>query len=289
MFDTEIEEIDHIYYNDNKQRQVYTISFKDREKRVWGSSADGVRLFNPITRQFECLNYPKVSEELYYNARNIIEDKANHCIYLGVDEGEGLYQLDLKKRQWQIIHPKGDLLDNDPAFKVMDILEMDKDYFLVLGTNDLLLFNKNTQVFKPLNINWQIEGPYFRRMVKDQQGNIWIGSRRHGLFQVNWADKTVINFKEELEVDGSTTRFHWIEGLMVDSEGDLWIRTGSGFSIYDQSKKQFLHFPYEDGKKKNSFLDVNNFVEDTYGNVWITGAEEGLGRASLFQKEKRDN
>lgn len=285
-FNTQKEQIDQVFYNDSENLKIYNATIKDQQNRIWGGSSIGVQLFNPITCQLDFKYYPLAAKELYAGARRLIEDTADQKLYLSVDQGEGIYCLDQRTNKWSVIRPDYSYFEKAAGFRAMDMIRWDENRFLVLEMSQLYTFTKNDLRLRPFPLGVKIDAPFFRRMVKDRSGQLWIGSRRHGLFRIDIEKQTVVNYKEELEADGSTTRFHWIEHLMVDSEGDIWIRTGSGFSIYDFDQGQFIHLPNEEINTPNSFFQVNNFVEDQLGNVWVSGSEEGIGRVLMKEKEK---
>ena len=129
-------------------------------------------------------------------------------------------------------------------------------------------------------------------MVKDQKGNIWIGtaiglnrivntSRGNSQFLI----RRGIN-KEDGSVVLANAR---VLSLLSDSKGVLWVGTTQG--LYKviagedgrYSVNLFLHQP----ASKNSISDntVRAFYEDDEGNIWI-GTNNGLNMISFSERNK---
>ena len=105
---------------------------------------------------------------------------------------------------------------------------------------------------------------YVYGVAEDDEGVIWVGTERDGLFWIDGADTTQITKRNGLSSN-------YIYRLVKAQDGTIWIATdGNGVSIFKD--KQFLFYD------TNSVLGANSvygMLNASNGTVWM-GTENGL-------------
>ena len=102
---------------------------------------------------------------------------------------------------------------------------------------------------------------------QDRQGTVWMGAggSDNGLWSFDGSQ-----IRHLTEADGLPD--HWVNCLLEDRAGDLWIGTAAGLSRYDRAT--FTTFTVADGLADNV---VEALLEDRAGDLWI-GTAAGLSR-----------
>ncbi|MCB0557793.1 MAG: histidine kinase [Lewinellaceae bacterium] len=278
-----------IYYNQREEEITYGVSRIDGQGRMWAPTEWGFFLFNPLRNQGELREFPVPDDELYYITNGVEESKDGRFLYLAVIQGEGLYILDRHTGQWSIVRAAPSFYDSQGGFPAQKIHRLKNGRILLVGTNEFFYFLEEERRLEHIPLPFPDKAPFFRSLVEGEEGVVWAGSRRRGLFRVNLAEGTVRHFERELQEAGDANRSTWIENLFRDSQGNIWIRTASGFSVFLSAEDEIINFPTAgaDGSKQSqSFANVGGFAEDNHGRLWVAGGTEGLGVVNLDRPEK---
>ncbi|NND73098.1 MAG: response regulator [Rhodothermales bacterium] len=107
---------------------------------------------------------------------------------------------------------------------------------------------------------------------ENREGNIWIGSYKSGLFLMN-GDKVLLHLDE---VDGLTSNA--ITALHEDTDGVLWIGTGSG-GLHRYKEGKLTAITTTDGLYNDTVLEI---LEDFQGNLWMS-SNRGIFSVSKSQ------
>ena len=121
--------------------------------------------------------------------------------------------------------------------------------------------------------------------LEDNNGNIWIGIDKNGLYKYIPQKDTLINFKndpKEITSLGSNS----ILKIIQDSQGSIWIGTdGGGLNLYDYQNNSFERLQ-QINNNLNSI--INNTVQSIYadkkGFLWLT-TPAGLDRLDPLRNE----
>ena len=62
----------------------------------------------------------------------------------------------------------------------------------------------------------------------------------------------------------------YIQDLLEDKKGDLWIATTSGLDKFDRESNSFIHFD-----RGNRHYNINEIFQDSKGRMWL-GTNQGL-------------
>lgn len=287
VFNLETFKAEKVYYNKREEGMAYGVAHIDEQGKMWGVTEWGFYLFNPLRNQVSFRGFPVPDDELHYLTNGVAESEDGRFLYLAVIQGEGLYILDRHTGQWSIVRAPGQFYDSQGGFPAQKILRLRNGKVLLVGSNNLYYFHEKERRLEHIALPFPEKAPFFRSVAEGQDGEVWVGSRRRGLFRVNLDRRTVRHYERELQ-EGDANRSTWIEQLFQDSHGNTWIRTASGFSVHLGGEGKIVNFPAitADGRRGQSFSDVWGFAEDRQGRLWVAGGTEGLGVVSLDTPEQ---
>ncbi len=248
-------------------RQVTSKVYIDPNGTWWLGTDAGLVCFDPVSRTFEplpavCLEYPGLSQSRI----NFIQEIGQLKLLIGT-ENQGLFQYDIISQTLQ---------NNSPwrlnDFQSSELLSCyaDRNHNVWIGSYDkgFTVWNKSLEYF---NAEYQltkiVKDKFVTRIVEDRFGNLWLGTRYHGLYHYTPSGKvTVINadnsdlFRENKP----------IESLFIDSEDRIWIGLpnqliGGFFSANGQINLC----------ERKEIEQVRQMKEDSSGYLWI-GSWNGL-------------
>ncbi len=117
------------------------------------------------------------------------------------------------------------------------------------GVLKLKIVDGNLRVLKefghePENVH-SLKTNYAWPLVKDPQGNLWVGTIGGGLHRISAREEIIERYDGRIpEMD--------VESLVMDESGNLWIG-GAGLYQFNPQKNQLLHYDVTDGLQSNSF------------------------------------
>ena len=145
------------------------------------------------------------------------------------------------------------------------LVSMDKRTasFTYYDYTDQTLSNDNTARNKIISI------------AKDKKGKMWIGTNGAGIYIFDPQTKKYIGHYSQNGKPGFNIPNDWINFILCDSKGIMWVGSYNGVFIIDPEKSDIQHLTVD----KNILPgDVVYFItEDSRGRIWI-GTTEGLAR-----------
>ncbi len=161
----------------------------------------------------------------------------------------------------------------------------DENLLLVGGEGGIELVDNDKKKITPIanDPKWVNNISEVRCLMKDQQGFIWLGTRR-GLFQFHESklidglkDIDIKKFQSNVEFAGSLPS-NFIETICEDINGNIWIGTfGHGLSLLiknDSEEEKFINFNEKDGLSNNVIYRI---LPDESGNIWMS-TDNGLSK-----------
>lgn len=180
--------------------------------------------------------------------------------------------------------PENAIMSND--FKDLS-LDAEGNFFIATPKG-LDIYNHEKGVFDHHAINFkEIFNLYTERQFvvqeayRDRKGIYWLGTREYGLISYDTKDQRfhIYNNVDQQKILAS----NFIYSLHEDSNGNLWIGTDKGLSLFIRSKEEMYSFV---SNVKNRLYDnlILDVFEDNAKNIWIA-TPEGLNRLkkSRFQ------
>ena len=85
----------------------------------------------------------------------------------------------------------------------------------------------------------------------DSQGGVWVATRK-GIGYIKDTSKP-----EEFELYGYSHGLEdtFVRSIQEDLQGNIWISTNNGISLWNKQKQQFENYDYRDG------IPMGNFIE----------------------------
>jgi diguanylate cyclase (GGDEF)-like protein len=202
-------------------------------------------------------------------------------MYLGTHDG--LYTYDREQEELM----KVDLELPSPYIMVM------KEYdpgILTMGLWDGGVVEYNTVSKKAIYKSYENNNVY--TLLKQEDGNLWVGTWGGGLFVEN-ENEHVTHYKHDSK--NSKLSHDVVYSLYEDENGVIWIGTnGGGINKVDPRKRDFVILKHlEDDPKSLSPGKINKVYEDANGLLWIGVYNNGINRynskTNELVKYKEDN
>lgn len=286
---------------------IITDFYADSDKRVWiADYPDGITLYSRDYRSYDRIRMGGDLGFRMNNKVNAIMTDHDNDLWFATDNGIGLFSVSTGK--WHIFSDTAKNLSEKNIFNTL--CEISPGIVWAGGYGpDLLLIDKKDFSGKFFNLPEYGSGKiypdrYVRHMIKDRQGNIWLGGYHNvvchnpqtGLNRYYRGVKSVTCLLERDDqtiwvgtklglflLDKHSGRYRklkllpescHINTLNADNEGNLYIGTnGSGLLVYNDRHKRMHHYC-----TSNSPLISDNIFTVLFsvnGNV-IMSTEEGI-------------
>ncbi len=196
----------------------------------------------------------------------------NDMIYVAGYASSGIYRINRENYDVKVIKIAQFEIRNF-GYVIMDMVKMADNKLLISSDKKLLFLDTKTKRITSSSLQLDHPNPSIQDIEKDENNNYWIGTRKAGLFKINFVKDTIISFKKELN-EFKNDNYVWINKLYIASDNKLWITKGS-FTVLDLNK-EIIHnlnlntdIPY--------YQDVHEIYEDKQARVWMAGGRWGLG------------
>lgn len=245
---------------------------QDREGFIWIATRKGLIRYDGhemVVFQENPLDTNSLSDN---RVTVLAEDGAGH-LWIGTDY-DGLLRFDKQTEKFtHYLHDPADpaSLSNN---LIKDLL-VDSENRLWIGTvGGLNLFDREKQAFirfQDLQTAGSDPGStYVECLAEDQQGMIWVGSWKDGLFRVNPRDNSVRQFSFE-ENPGYGIKSNSIIRIDTAIDGQVWFSTrDAGINRIDPLTFQISSFSpgLMDNRDVNA-SNIRDFVFDKAGGMWL--------------------
>ena len=189
----------------------------------------------------------------------------NSGIYLSTPDGKGGFSFQR-------------MLNRPEIRNEVNILRQLKDGTICAGFGrGFILFNPDELIADTTKYtyysaeNSAMASEEIRDILEDEDGNLWVATVGAGLFKA-WGDKKDLQFKQYTTKNGLPSDLTC--SLEMDQNGNLWIGTEYGISIYNKKSEQFSNiFPCTDhlgnliSEKASVLLDDGRLMFGTMNGV----------------------
>lgn len=254
-------------------RKTVLCSMKDKDGNIWFGYKNGMLVFYS----------PQKKEVQKYNVTdtpiNVLFTDSKKNFWIGTENGLFLYDCDKKKKK--------EVKLKQTVNCVFDIAEDNEGNLWIATSLGLLKLNyaNNKQHIQHFPTNKHTYTAQTVLAAKD--GTVYVGYQ-NGLGIVAHGETAVKQVFTTMDGLGS----NWINCLLEDKQGYIWIGTNSGFSCYDKSINQFYNY-YASGSSRSVALwgdmlcwggnkhllffspqqAINTFKANTKNPIIITGIE----------------
>lgn len=250
--------------------KVHSI-LQDRNKNLWlGIFQKGI-VFLPAHRE----RFEYIGHKLLHNnpigtgcIMSIFKDADNH-LWIGADN-EGVFELNSNHKQVKHYRP-GDA--PGCVSNTITSIFQDSDGNLWLGAyaKGLSILNKKTG---ECNYIPQLLHEKIMNIIEDDHRNLYIATLGSGLYTYNLDTKKLRQYNvpraEKASQQPNKLSNNWVNILLCDHEGLIWIGGYQGISCYDPQRDSF--------SKSNQTIPGSvgySLLEDKEGNIWA-GMSSGL-------------
>ncbi len=220
-----------------------------------------------------------------YPVSSLLEDE-DGTLWIGT-AGSGLDSLDRETGVWR--HYRHDPADPlSPAKDTVLAIHKDAAGTLWIGTGwGFYRFDRQTGSFDQLPHNppdpGDVKTETINSIYEDQVGILWLGTRGRGLSEFDPATGTFSYHQHGWDPDtGLPEQYplssNFVQDIVEDGPGTLWIGTQEGLNIYDRETGQWSVFQHDPSDPHSlSHNQVTSLYKDRSGTLWI-GTNAGLNR-----------
>lgn len=236
--------------------------YPDNGRILCGTNLGTIYSFDPQSKKFTLFYDIKDQRSIYYLSRN----KNGELIIGGVSQsGFCLLSEDGKLRKRFPVTGREDVIFSD----VRCALEVEKGVYLIGTRNDgIFYYDHNQHTLKNYKNDKQKDDPYqlpenyVTDIIKDSQGEVWIGTFGGGIsrFNLNTGEFRTYNAQHSM-LNNNVCK------IIEDDSGNLWISTNTGISEFDPKTGKFNNYTHSNGIRVNEFtphagikLSNNNIV-----------------------------
>ena len=251
--------------------------FEDSQGRLWIAGRDLMSQYCYETDRFFRYQLP-VNENgsTTRRLRGITEDSEGTLWASG--GSNGLYYFDAEQDRFKQYHP---LKTHD--INTILVSEDDKVWAVTDGHGlhkiDPETGNITTWRHDPDDPE-SLSSDNLNHIVRDRQGNIWIGTRDKGVNRMILNDDGTLSFDKYFNQPGKPDVLsnNYIYNMYVDREGTLWLANDNGgLHRYDREHDVFHHYTSDpDNPYSLSHKSISSIYQDSNGRIWVGTAMAGL-------------
>lgn len=235
--------------------------FEDKDQNMWLACFYAGALMIPNeTKQFDFWSFTKNRNKIGGTVTSICKDYQGF-VWCSVDN-EGVFKFN---RQGKIV------TDFSHLKSVLTIYEDSKKTFWI-STNDKGVGKLNT-ASGIVNYLPAFNGKRIKYFAEDDLDNLYLSEIGKGLYRMNLSNGSMTHFEMSNDNDEKNVlKNNWINTLLKDKDGLLWIGHYKGVDCYDTKNNRFKELKFWDVISKNiciSLLEIRN------GNIAI-GTNNGL-------------
>ncbi len=204
---------------------------------------------------------------------------------------KGIFCYDEQKNHFHNFHHDNSKNKSLP-FDLTTCLYIDRNDNLWIGTDGggvarLDLKQPKFNLFPLTDSDYPMLNDYFTKcFYEDEKGRIWFGSQTNGLSIYNPDTYELKNFRNKPGNDKSIPG-NIVGNLLRDKEGNMWIGSSGGISLFNEKEKSFVTIPIENLPQLYPLINnfVNKLIQADNGNI-LAATTLGIIRIS---KEKNGN
>lgn len=235
----------------------------DERGNIWiGTEDGGLNRLNPKTGDFD--RFKPTGEKTsiaHTNIHGLLA--AGNELWIGTFE-QGLDVMDLNTAKI-VRHYRAGSGPNQLKSNFIESLLRTSSGEILVGTSfGLYRYNRPGDDFTLLN---EVPGNlHYSSLLEDNQGTVWAGTLRDGLYFYNPETKATGYYKYE-ESNRKSLSSNAINSVYKDSRGILWVSTENGLNELNNKDKNFTRYNTKNGFLSNVFYKV---LEDEKKDLWIS-------------------
>ncbi|RQO65318.1 hypothetical protein DBR43_31235 [Pedobacter sp. KBW06] len=253
--------------------EVKSLAAKDDQ--IWVGTNKGLYTFDYKSGKLSAFKKNGAHNSLESNDISKLYFDAKGTLWILTEDGFDSYDPVNKTFSHHDHHSALGSLFNEDVFR--DILEVEPGIYYLATDAGLKVYNSHNHTFKHYYSNkkdkYALSNNHLYSLLKDQKGDIWIGTYGGGLNRFNPRTERFEVFRSEERSNGGISS-NIIRALFQDSRQNIWVATPDGLNRFEARDQKFVVYSKKDGFASNVFRDI---AEDRNGNLWVA-TESGLSR-----------
>lgn len=243
---------------------IYCIE-SDISGNIWVGSDAGLTIISNDHGKFRFENI-NANNGLPDNIIRKLKRGPGNSMGIGMEE-KGFCLYDINKQKFSF----AEVFENWNYGPVNSLLILENEFWIGTQKSGIIDFEfqagrrirqfSNQEGFPGLSVN---------SMLKDHEGNIWIGSGN----ELYLSPGEKIEFKTHINKIPLNT----IHTLLVDRPENIWFSTDSGVYIYNKNFKDGYRIEFPAVKSKGKKINVISLYEDNFGFIWMGTFDYGVFR-----------
>ncbi len=262
------------------QGVVVTAVAEDKKGNLWiGYEENGLDYLMLRDRQFD--HYQKAWNGLSANEISSLYIDEHNMLWIALWRGVGFNSLNLANGKFT-------LYTYDKTSSKFDwyndFIEDDSGNFYLgfWGGEGLTLFDRKKGKFiKSLKHKFPRlqQSRLITRLLKDNNGNIWFGTSRGGLYVYDPISDTSRAYFADID-DNRGLLSNSVNDLCMDNDDDIWL-IGNSLQRYVPETDSFVSYGAEHGLGSTNLVSL---LPDNLGNIWVATADKGLFKFNKYDK-----
>lgn len=242
-------------YGSNSVSNIYF----DRKGNLWAATFSGLYKFDTAS-----MNY-KVFKHIPGDSTSI-----------GPDGPDNMYE-DSYGNLWVSTDNTIDKFDRESEifkhYKISTVRSFFEDSDGILwacsGSHGIYRYNRDKDLFEEFYDEKSFRS--FSMVEEDNNKDLWVASFYSG---INYFDEKTFKYQSYSTESGLQSGF--VNNLIKDNSGMLWLTTRLGISRFDTERRQFKHFGEEQGLKIRDFITTSVF-KSSDGQIFMGGKNGIVG------------
>lgn len=203
---------------------------------------EGITRYNYITETFSTLRVDKDIESIYYKD-GLFAAYRNSILYYDMDKEEF-----------------------SPFYSIPNI-NLTITSFLISG-DEVWIGTSEAGVFllKDNELSHVITTGRITSIYMDSDKYIWVGTWQHGCYSIT--ESRITHFMYDMN-NPNTIASNFVRVFTEDHNGDIWIGTFNGLSLFNKKNKQFTTYNSKEEIGGLTDLSIWSLATDHQGTVWV--------------------
>ena len=232
---------------------------EDESGNLWiGTRGEGLYKYNFRNRKLK--HFPLESGEgMEASVWTIFMDPSNEVWISTMTIPRGIHRLTESARLISYPHP------DDPNYRAWCFSSIDENRFFVGTEKGLYVFDRHDSSFS----EQYLKNRWISCIHRDRLGRIWLGTAFSGLCFFDWE-----RGKAEFFNIGHGLVHNKVNSIAEDDQGNLWLGTEGGLSVFSYDTRTFSSFTKDDGLPSGFFQLSVPVVEA--GEIFMPTVDRGI-------------
>ncbi|MDR3227039.1 MAG: response regulator, partial [Prevotellaceae bacterium] len=252
---------------DFRKSKVHAI-FQDSNNDIWlGLFQKGVVHIPSEQNIFDYYGYKSINHNFIgSNCVMSISKDQNDRLWIATDN-DGLYGFDEETKQSVHFHQTSSPL-SVPDIVVCSFEDSENTLWIAAYMKGLAKVNRKTG---DCNYIPQLLNEKVFYITEDKHKHLLIATLGSGLFMLDIKNGEIKHYESSKQEENNWTLDElcndWVNYILCDSEGLIWLGHYNGLSCFNPQKKTFINYNNTNNLLPGSI--VNALCEDRYGAIWI--------------------